>query len=101
MDWSDWEETKVNLGVLAVVVIGCGLVVYDLRQEKHHFLHSPKQPPYSFFMNRDEQVGAGMWPGRSCQWIEFNCFARAYKAADELLEEKQGGGTKHSHDSHH
>ena len=63
--------------------------LFRYHREKNHFLHHRhQQEPYAFFINRDDQVGAGFWPGRSCQFLEFNCFAAAYDAAEKMLAEK-------------
>jgi len=40
-------------------------------------------------VKRSEENGAQWWPGRHCQFFEFNCFEQAYEQADELLKEKE------------
>ena len=73
-DWERWDQAKLNLYVLSVAVGGVLLVRYWLRREKDHFLHHRhQQEPYAFFIKRDDVVGAGFWPGRACQFLEFNC----------------------------
>ncbi len=51
------------------------------------------QPPYAF-VKRTMETGAGWWPGRHCQFFEFNCFEQAYAEADQLLKEKEKEATR-------
>lgn len=70
------------------------------RREYDHFKHHRhQQEPYAFFIKRDDVVAAGFWPGRACQFLEFNCFAATYDAAEKMLEEKRGG--PHDDKAHH
>jgi hypothetical protein len=65
-------------------------------KEVDHFSHHRwEQDPYPYFINRDNAVGAGWWPGRNCQFLEFNCFSAAYDEADKLLAEKEGKTANH------
>ena len=70
------------------------------RREYDHFKHHRhQQEPYAFFIKRDDVVAAGFWPGRACQFLEFNCFAATYDAAEKMLQEKAGG--PHDDKEHH
>lgn len=82
--WERWDQAKMNLYVIAGVVGGYLLVRYWYFREKDHFLHHRhQQEPYSFFIKRDDTVAAGFWPGRACQFLEFNCYAATYDAAEK------------------
>ena len=85
----------MNLMVFALIIGGVLTVRYWYYRELDHFQHHRhRQEPYAFFINRDNEVAAGFWPGRSCQFLEFNCFASVYDQAEKMLKEKQG-------DEHH
>lgn len=56
---------------------GCGVFMayaaYVLAGEPaHEEAHPYYQAPYAF-VKRNMEVGAGWWPGRHCQYFEFNC----------------------------
>lgn len=42
--------------------------------------------PYQF-LGAATGTGAGWWPGRKCQFYEFNCYKKAYQEADAMLAE--------------
>ena len=87
--WTSWELTQNYLYVFAIVVGGVLTVRYWYFRESEHFAHHRwQQEPYAFFVKKDDKVAEGWWPGRACQFLEFNCFAAAYDAADKLLQEK-------------
>jgi len=69
----------VVMGYAAFVVAG---------EPAHEEAHPYYQPPYNF-VKRSMENGAQWWPGRHCQLFEFNCFAQAYKEADELMHQKE------------
>ena len=95
-EWEEWEQAKMNIYVLSTVVGGVFLVNYWYKREYEHFKHHRhQQEPYAFFIKRDDQVAAGFWPGRACQFLEFNCFAAVYDTAEKMLEEKKNGGAHH------
>jgi len=91
--WSEWHHTRINLYVVAMVIGGFSLARYWYYREVDHFQHHRHyQEPYSFFINRDSSIAAGWWPGRACQFMEFNCFSKAYDEAEHLLAAKRGEG---------
>jgi len=102
-DWWQFDEAKKNLYVFGAVIGAVLLVRYWYRRERDHFLHHRhQQEPYAFFINRDDQVAAGFWPGRSCQFLEFNCYAAVYDTAEKMLKEKKAAGAEGAkHDDKH
>ena len=98
--WASWELTQNYLYVFAIIIGGVVTVRYWYNRESEHFAHHRwQQEPYAFFIKKDDKVAEGWWPGRACQFLEFNCFAAAYDAADKLLQEKQQqhGGQHNAH----
>jgi hypothetical protein len=90
----------MNLMVFALMIGGVLIVRYWYHRELDHFQHHRhRQEPYAFFINRDNEVAAGFWPGRSCQFLEFNCFASVYDQAEKMLLEK--GGEQHEDAADH
>lgn len=89
-DWADWDRAKVNFFILGTIGFCTLLVRYWYNKETSHYSHRWVQPPYPYFINRDSAVGAGWWPGRRCQFFEFNCFSAAYEEAENALAAKSG-----------
>lgn len=89
-DHAEFEVAKIGAYAMGSIVFGLLVVKYWYGRELDHFKHHRhQQEPYAFFIKRDG-VAAGFWPGRKCQFLEFNCYAAAYDAADHLLAEKHG-----------
>lgn len=100
-DWEAFDQAKLNLYVVASMIGGYFLVKYWYHRELDHFLHHRhQQEPYAFFIKRDDAVAAGFWPGRACQFMEFNCYAATYDAAEKMLQEKEGGHHEEEHHGH-
>jgi len=102
--WAEWESAKLNLYIFGSTLACFGIASYWYNKEVDHFSHHRwEQEPYPYFINRDSANASGWWPGRHCQFFEFNCFAAAYDEADKLLAEKEGHGAKHSNkgNKHH
>jgi len=88
-EWYRFHQSKYDALIIVVSLLGIGVVYYYWQKEKNHFLHHRhQQEPYPYFMDRTQNVATGFWPGRSCQFMEFNCYAATYAAADQLLAEK-------------
>ena len=45
---------------------------------------------FPFLVKRGAGDGAAWWPGRHCQFFEFNCFAAAYKVRNTWRDEEKG-----------
>jgi len=79
-------------------------MIAEVAHSKHESFYEWPYP----HLKRTIQVGAGWWPGRHCQFLEFNCYTKVYREADRLLrevEEKEaeaaGVKPKHKSGGHH
>lgn len=80
------RDQLMGLAGASVVIAYAAFVVAG--EPAHEAAHPHYQAPYSF-SKRNMETGAGWWPGRHCQFFEFNCFAAAYEEAEEMLHQQE------------
>jgi len=98
VDWHKWHDLRWNWAVLFGILASFASIRYWYNRENDHFLHHRHvSEPYSFFMNRQDTIASGWWPGRACQFFELTCFHRTYYEAEQLLAEKKGEQIAQSH----
>lgn len=75
---ADYQQSRTLLLSAAGALTVIGYAAYVVAGEPAHAAAHPHyQPPYAF-VKRNMETGAGWWPGRHCQFFEFNCFAQTY-----------------------
>ena len=77
------RDQLLGVGGCSIFMAFAGFILAG--EHEHEEEHPYYAAPYQF-VKRGAGDGAAWWPGRHCQFFEFNCFAAAYKEADELLK---------------